>query len=247
MKQSVLVIGLGRFGTAAARELMAIGHEVLAIDRDEARVNEIAPRRHVGAAGRRERRGRAQGPRCGRLRPRDRGDQRRRRVEHLRDDGAAQPRRGVRLAKAGTALHGSILERVGATRVVYPEREMGEQVAHAFASPHVIDYLDVAPSFGIVRVTAPPAWIGRTLGELDLVGRGLTAVALRRGDRITVSPGLDSGIESGDELVLIAADDRLVQLEGSSRRRQPRNRSTEGTTADAARTTRYAAISSSPA
>jgi trk system potassium uptake protein TrkA len=213
MKQSVLVVGLGRFGTAAARELMAIGHEVLAIDRDEARVNDIAP--HVTSA----------------LQA-DASDE-----EALRALGAADFGHAIVaisgdaqssiyatmalrnlgvdnvLAKAGTPLHGSILEKVGATRVVYPEREMGEQVAHAFASPHVIDYLDVAPDVGIVRVTAPPGWIGRTLGELDLVGRGLTAVAHRRGDRMTISPGPDSGIEGGDELVLIAADERLAQLE----------------------------------
>ena len=213
MKQSVLVIGLGRFGTAAARELMAIGHDVLAVDRDEGRVNEIAP--HVTSALQ------ADASDADALRALGAAD-----FAHaivaisgdvqssifatmaLRNLGVANV-----LAKAGTELHGSILERVGATRVVYPEREMGEQVAHAFASPHVIDYLDVAPDVGIVRVTAPPGWIGRTLGEIDLVGRGLTAIAVRRGDRLTVSPGSDSGIESGDELVLIASDDRLAQLE----------------------------------
>ena len=79
-----------------------------------------------------------------------------------------EPRRGNVVAKAGTSLHGAILERVGATRVVYPEREMGARVAHAFAAPNVLDYLDVAPGFGIVRFNAPPEWIGQTLGELDL-------------------------------------------------------------------------------
>ena len=124
-----------------------------------------------------------------------------------------QPRRRERLAKAGTALHGSILERVGADRVVYPEREMGAQVAHAFASPTSSTTSTSRPAFGIVRVTAPPAWIGRTLGELDLAGRGLTGVALRRGDRADRQPRPGDRIESGDELVLIAADERLAQLE----------------------------------
>ena len=49
------------------------------------------------------------------------------------------------VAKAGTPLHGAILERVGADRVVFPEREMGVRIAHLFAYPNVIDYVDVAP------------------------------------------------------------------------------------------------------
>jgi trk system potassium uptake protein TrkA len=212
MKQSVLVIGLGRFGAAAARELMAIGHDVLAVDRDEALVNEIAPDvtsavqadasdsdalRALGAAD------------FGHAFVAISGD-----VESSIFATMALRNLGVGnvVAKAGTPLHGTILERVGATRVVYPEREMGARVAHAFADPHVIDYLDVAPGFGIVRFTSPPDWSGRTLAELDVVGRRLTVIALRRGDRLTISPGTDARVESGDELVLIGADDDLARL-----------------------------------
>jgi trk system potassium uptake protein TrkA len=65
------------------------------------------------------------------------------------------------IAKAATALHGAILERVGADRVVYPEREMGQRAAHSLAIPGVIDYLDVAPRVGIVKVSHPPrSWAG---------------------------------------------------------------------------------------
>ena len=213
MKQSVLVIGLGRFGTAAARELMAIGHDVLAVDRDEALVNEIA--QDVTSA--------AQA---------DASD-----TEVLEGLGAADFDHAIVaisgdaqssifatmalrnlgvgnvVAKAGTSLHGAILERVGATRVVYPELEMGSRVAHSFASRHVIDYLDIAPGFGIVRFSAPPDWSGRSVGELDLPGRGLTVVAIRQGDRLTVSPDADTSVAAGDELVIVGADDRLTALE----------------------------------
>ena len=213
MKQSVLVIGLGRFGTAAARELMALGHEVLAVDRDEARVNDVAPDVTYAVQA-------------------DASD-----VEALEAIGApdfdhaivaissdaeasifatmALRNLGVDnvVAKAGTTLHGSILERVGATRVVFAEREMGARVAHSFAAPHVMDYLDIAPGFGIVRFSAPPGWIGRTLRDVGLAGRGLTAVALRQGDRLTVNPDADVTIEPADEIVLIGPDDQLTELE----------------------------------
>jgi trk/ktr system potassium uptake protein len=213
MKQSVLVVGLGRFGTAAARELMAIGHEVLVVDRDEALVNEIAP--HVTSAVQ------ADASDAQALEALGAADFRHAIVAISGDTQSsifatmALRTLGVAniVAKAGTTLHGAILERIGATRVVYPEREMGARVAHAFASSHVIDYLDVAPGFGIVRFAVPPGWAGRTLGEVDPAGRGLTAVALRQGDRFTVSPDAVTTLREGDELVLVGADDRLAGLE----------------------------------
>ena len=213
MKRSVIVIGLGRFGSAAARELMRVGHEVLAVDSDEQRVNEIAPEvTHAVQL--------------------DAADE-----DALRAAGAhefehaivaitgsteasifatlALKNLGVRnvVAKAATGLHGTILERVGADKVVYPEREMGERVAHAFAVPEVIDYLDVAPRFGIVKTHPPATWIGRTLGALDLPGRlSLTPVALRRGDRVTINPSRDEVVGEKDVLILVGRDDSLEDL-----------------------------------
>ena len=213
MKHSVLVIGLGRFGSAAARELMSLGHEVLAIDVDEARVNDIAPEvthavqldasddhalTSIGA-----------------------GD-----FDHaiVAISGATEAsifatmalkNLGVRnvIAKAATNLHGSILERVGADRVVYPEREMGTRVSHTFSIPHVIDYIDVAPRFGIVKIRPPESFIGRSLKDLDLTNRmSLTPIALRRGANVTVNPHRDDRIADGDELILIGLDERLDEL-----------------------------------
>jgi trk system potassium uptake protein TrkA len=214
MKHSVIVIGLGRFGSSAARELMALGHEVLAIDDSEAKVNDIAPDvTHAVEL--------------------DASDE-----QALRDVGAgdfehaivaissnteasifatmALKNLGVRnvIAKAATTLHGRILERVGASRVVYPEREMGARVGHSFSIPHVLDYIDVAPRFGIVRVSPPARFVGRTLRELDLPGElSLTPIALRRGTNVTVNPHRDERITEGDELILIGLDEKLELLE----------------------------------
>ena len=213
MKTSVLVIGLGRFGTAAARELMRLGHEVLAVDGNEAIVNEIAP--DVTHAVQ--------------LDAADEGA--------LRAIGAAEfdhaivaissgveasifatmalKKLGVRnvVAKAGSDLHGAILERVGADRVVFAEREMGQRVAHSFAVRQVVDYLDVAPRVGIVKVRPPEAWVGRSLKDLDLPGRlQLTPVTLRRGEGVTINPHPTEVIRAEDELILIGKDDKLEEL-----------------------------------
>ena len=213
MKQSVLVIGLGRFGTAAARELMAIGHEVLAVDRDEALVNEIAP--DVTSAVQADA---ADATVLEALGAADFGH------AIVAISGATESSIfatmalrtlgvGNVVAKAGTALHGSILERVGATRVIFPEREMGERVAHSFASRHVLDYLDVAPGFGLVRVTSLPSWAGRSLAEIDFAGLGLAVVTVRQSDRLIVSPDRDVTVGEEDELVLIGPDAALSTLE----------------------------------
>ncbi|MFP5343728.1 MAG: potassium channel family protein [Candidatus Limnocylindria bacterium] len=215
MKSSILVVGLGRFGAAAARELERLGNEVLAIDRGEAIVNEIAPDvTHAVQL--------------------DASDE-----QALRSVGAGEfdyaivaissaidasifatmalKNLGVGhvIAKAATELHGAILERVGADRVVYPEREMGTRVAHSIAIPHVIDYLDVAPRFGIVKVRPPAAFVGRTLKDLDLPGRlQISPIAVRRGSDVTFNPHRDVVVEAGDELIMMGSDASLEKMDG---------------------------------
>ena len=109
-------------------------------------------------------------------------------------------------------MHGTILERVGADRVVYPEREMGVRVAHIFPYPNVIDYIDIAPGFGITMLRPPATSIGKSLTELDLGRRQLSPVALRRGDRVTVNPALSEIVQEGDLLILVGRDSGLQQL-----------------------------------
>jgi trk system potassium uptake protein TrkA len=211
--EQVMVIGLGRFGAAVARELERLGHEVLAIDRNEQLVNDIASDvTHALQL--------------------DAADE-----DALRGAGAAEfgtaivaissdaepsifatmvlKRLGVRnvIAKAGSLLHGEILSRVGADRVVFPERETGLRLAHSFNVPNVLDYLDVAPSFGIEKIRPLKSFVGRSLAELDLKGKfGITLVAIRRGRHVLVSPSRDERVTEDDELIIIGRDDALDQL-----------------------------------
>ena len=214
-RQQVLVIGLGRFGTAVARELERLGHEVLAIDVNEQAVNDVA--RDVTHAVQL-----------------DASDE-----EALRSVGAdqfqtaivaisskAEPsifatmvlkRLEVRnvIAKAGDHLHGEILKRVGADRVILPEQETGARLAHSFNVPNVIDYLDVGPNFGIEKVRPPASFVGKTIGELELKNRmGVTPIALRRGKDVIINPAREEKVAAGDELILIGRDDQLEELRG---------------------------------
>jgi trk system potassium uptake protein len=211
--QQVMVIGLGRFGSAVARELEHLGHQVLAVDIDEQTVNEAA----------------SSVTHALQLNASD--------EDALRSAGAAEFRHAIVavssdtessifaamalkrlgvpnvIAKAGSRLHGEILSRVGVDRVVYPEAEIGQRLAHTFSVPNVIDYLDVAPLFGIEKIRPPKSFIGRTLADLDLKGRlGLTPIALRRGAQVFVNPAREETVNEGDELILIGRDEKLDQL-----------------------------------
>jgi trk system potassium uptake protein TrkA len=213
MKRSVLVVGLGRFGTAAALELMRLGHEVLAVDLDEARVNDVS--RDVTHAAQLD------ATDDDALRSVGAGD-----FEHaiVAISGNAEASifaamalktQGVRnvVAKAGTPLHAAILSRVGADRVVFAEGEAGRELAHTFAIPAVLDYLDVATRFGIARVRPPASIVGRRVGDLEALPRlRLTAIALTHGEEVIVNPGPDQSIEPGDELILIGLDEALERL-----------------------------------
>ncbi|HEX2193842.1 MAG TPA: TrkA family potassium uptake protein [Candidatus Limnocylindria bacterium] len=214
-RQQVLVIGLGRFGMAVARELERLGHEVLAIDANEEAVNDVA--REVTHAVQL-----------------DASDE-----DALRGVGAdqfqaaivaisseAEPsifatmvlkRLGVRnvIAKARDRLHAEILARVGADRVILPEQETGTRLAHSFNVPNVIDYLDVGPNFGIERVRPPASFVGKSLTELELKSRmGVTPIALRRGQQVIINPAGEERLAAGDELILIGRDDKLEELRG---------------------------------
>jgi len=191
---------------------MALGHEVLALDRDEAVVNDIAP--EVTHAAQLNATDEAA------LKSVGAGD-----FEFaivaissatdasifatmaLKNLGVSQV-----IAKAATKLHGAILERIGADRVIYAEFEMGRRVAHSLSIRGVLEYLDVAPGFGIVKLRPPEAWVGRSLAQLDLGRSQISPVALRRGKEVTVNPSRDVVLGDDYELILLGRDEHLERI-----------------------------------
>ncbi|HSK11233.1 MAG TPA: TrkA family potassium uptake protein, partial [Vicinamibacterales bacterium] len=123
------------------------------------------------------------------------------------------------VAKAVTPLHGRILEKLGVSRVIFPEREMAIRVAHSLVMTDVIDYIELSRDFSIVEVPAPEAFAGRTLKQLELRPRlGLTLIAVKRrptggGPEVTnVSPSADEMIHADDRLILLGSSDRMNKL-----------------------------------
>ena len=214
------VIGLGRFGSAMAMTLTELGHDVIGVDGDESRVQQLADvithALQIDATD--EKALRAAGIQDVDVAVVSIGEN----IEssllvvmQLRDLGI-----GTIVAKAVTPLHGRILEKLGVSRVIFPEREMAIRIAHSLVLPNVIDYIELSRDFSIVEVPAPAAFVGRTLKQLELRPRlGLTLIAIKRrsddsGAVVTnIAPAADETIRPGDILALLGGNERLNQLD----------------------------------
>ncbi len=213
MKQFA-VIGLGRFGSSVARTLAKMGYEVLAIDGDEERVNDIAE--DVTCAEQvnvlEEKALKSLG-----LRNFDTvivaiGQEIKASIlvtVMLKEMGVSRI-----VTKAMDELHGRVLEKVGADIVVFPERDMGVRLAHTLVSRNIIDQIHLSSDYSIVELIAPAKFAGETLERLALRQKyGATVMAIRRGGDIIISPGARQVIAEGDVLVVIGRDEKLEKLE----------------------------------
>jgi trk system potassium uptake protein TrkA len=214
------VIGLGRFGSAMATTLVELGHDVLGIDGDEARVQQLADvvTHVVQLDATDEKALRASGIRNVDVAVVSIGEHLEASllvVMQLREMGVA-----TIVAKAVTPIHGRILEKLGVSRVIFPEREMAIRVAHSLVMPNAIDYIELSREFSIVEIPAPDAFVGRTLKQIELRPRfGLTLVAIKRrgpdGDKVvtSIAPAADEKIRRGDVLALLGSNERLSGLD----------------------------------
>ena len=213
------VIGLGRFGSAVASTLVELGQEVIGIDSGEERVRQMADvlsqtaqldatdvkaLREIGV----------QDVDCAVVSIGENIEASLLVVMQVKDLGVPRI-----IAKAVTELHGRILERLGVTRVIFPEREMAIRVAHSLVVPNVLDYIELSKDFSIVEVPAPRAFVGKTLKQLELRPRfGLTLIAIKRHsgpggvEKTTVAPSADEMIEEGDVVALIGATEKFNDL-----------------------------------
>lgn len=199
----VVVIGLGRFGTSLALELVERGTEVLALDSRRQRVQQLADDiTHTAVADTTD-------PEALRQLDVPSFD---RAVVAIGDDLEASILTTSLLAdfeiehiwaKAISRQHGRILERVGAHRVVLPEHDMGERVAH-LVTGRMLDYIEFEDDYALVKTRAPALAIGRALGESQIRSKyGVTIVGIKRpGEGFTYATQ-DTVLQHGD--ILIAA------------------------------------------
>ncbi|WCO66643.1 TrkA family potassium uptake protein [Iamia majanohamensis] len=207
---AAIVIGLGRFGSAVATTLEEMGHQVLGVDASEGIVADHASRlTHVLQADST-------------------------RIETLEEIGAKDVAVAVVAigtdieasilttsalvdlgiasiwAKALTASHARILDRVGAHHVVFPEREMGDRVAHQVTG-RMIDWIQLEDDFALVETTAPADMVGRTIGESGARQRhGVTIVCIKPVGQTFTYATAETVVQEGD-LLLVAAEARVAE------------------------------------
>ncbi|WP_090988404.1 TrkA family potassium uptake protein [Bacillus sp. OV322] len=214
MKKEFAVIGLGRFGGSIVRALAEEGMEVLAIDTNEERVNEFALVASHAVIG-------------------DSTDENVlkslgiRNFDHvivaIGDNIQSSILTTLMLkemgvenitVKAQNDYHERVLLKIGADRVVHPERDMGRRIAHNIVSNNVLDYLELSDEHSIAEIAASSKMTGKSVIDLDIRAKfGINIVAIKRGKEIIVSPLATDIFQNGDILIVIGADDDISRFE----------------------------------
>ena len=202
--KSYIVIGLGRFGSQAAKRLYEYGCEVLAIDREPDLVQPVSNlvTQAVVADARDKEVLRALGAKdfeCA--------------IVAIGDDLADSVLATMNLkelgvpyivCKASDETHRQVLLKLGADKVVIPEQEHADRLAKNLSSPNVLDYIELSEEYGIIEIPAPKSWVGKTLKELNVRAKlGVNIIAVEKGRNINVSPLADYCIAVEDIMVVL--------------------------------------------
>ena len=212
MKKQCVVIGLGEFGTSVALTLAQEGCEVLAIDKDETRIEAIVDRITHGIVG-------------------DSTDSEVLKSIGIRNFDLAVVAIGNNLeasimttilvkelgvpyvlAKSQSELHAQVLRKVGADEVVFPEKAMGIRVARNLIAGHFIDMIELSDQFSIVEVSTPASWIGKSLMQLDLRKKGLNVIARKDGDEVETLLDPDRELKADDVYIIFGSNRALTHV-----------------------------------
>ena len=226
MKQFV-VIGLGRFGSSIAKALSEKGFEVLAIDENEERVKEMEGVVSQAVVM-------------------DATDEKSLKELGIPDFDTAIVSMGETvedsimitlslkelglkkvIVKAKSDLHSKILRKVGADRIIFPEREMAEKLAESIASPKIFDFIELSKTYGIIEMVVPKKLVNKTLSHLKVREKyKVSVIAIKRKlpytlpdgstdfkEDIVVGPGGDDEVISGDVLIMLGKNEDLEKIE----------------------------------
>ncbi|MEO0948210.1 MAG: TrkA family potassium uptake protein [Cyanobacteria bacterium J06641_5] len=211
----VAVVGLGRFGRAVCSELHRMGYEVMGADRDEGLVSKVLTNKLVSRAIQLD----STDP------------------NSLKESGILEfdvvvvaignyvqesiitalnvKEGGVKhvVAKASSDIHGKLLERVGADRVVFPERDAGKELAFSLMRPTILEGFELDEEHSIVEVAIPEEFGGKTLQDLQLRNNfGLNVIAVECKDRFAINPPSTQLLRAGAAMVVVGANKDIQRL-----------------------------------
>lgn len=216
MRRTFAVIGLGRFGSSVCRVLSAEGMDVLAIDTDEAKINEF---RHI----------------VSHAVIADATDEKVlkelgiRNIDHVIVGIGENIQASILITlilkefgvkkvtvKAQSNHHETVLKKIGADQVIHPERDMGRKIAHTIISNNFLDHLELSDEHSIIEIKASKKMIGRSLVDLDIranYGCNVVGIKSKVKNTMNISPAANDPIEKDDILIVIGANQDISKFQ----------------------------------
>ena len=209
-KKQFAVIGIGRFGLSLIKELVSLGHEVLAVDKNSDKINKVMDfaTHAVEADAMDEMVIKALGLKNFDVVVVTIGEDLQSNILItilLRESGVKKI-----VAKASNELHGRVLEKIGADMIVYPERDMGIKIAKSLSSNSIMEFIEVSPDYSLIELHAPKQFYEKTLTESNIRHKyNISVLAIRRNLEVIVSPQAAEKIILGDILVVLGKNDAI--------------------------------------
>ena len=212
-EKNVLVLGLGRFGSALAKKLFEKGVEVMAVDTDYTKVQRMADQVTYAAQA-------------------DMTDEEAMKDLGIKNFDIAVIATGSNIeasieatllckdagftsviAKATTATHERILEKIGADKIIFPELDSGERLARVISGSNLLEFIEFSNEFSLAEVRVHQAWIGKDLMDLDFRNKyNLNVVAFERSGGTIINPGPHTKIEKNDLIVLLGKKEDVEKV-----------------------------------
>lgn len=211
-RKQFLVAGLGLFGTSVAVTLQGLGYDVYALDSDESIVQDLSMQLPYVVCG-------------------DASDKKTLQSLPLEDVDVAVvaignvernmmatmllKELGIKqvVSKAINSLHGAMLSKIGADKVIFAERDMGERLAHNLISAGVMDYIELSSEISVMSLPIPTEFIGKNLIEADLRRRyDVNVVAIKRDGRTLVNPKAQEVFQPEDEIVVLGTHEGVKRM-----------------------------------
>ncbi len=202
--KSILLIGIGRFGKHIAFQLNRLGHQVMAVDQNEERVNEILPyvtNAQIGDSTNMEFLV-SLGVKNFDVCIVAIGDDFQNSLEttsSLKEAGAA-----LVVARAGSDIHEKFLLRNGADKILYPEKQLAKWAAIRYASNHILDYIELDETHAIFEVSVPNAWVGMSIGEIDIRKKyNINIMAVKKEEKMNMSITSDTRLTRDNTMLVL--------------------------------------------
>lgn len=213
LNKEFVVLGLGRFGMSIAKTLAMSGCEVMAVDSREELVQDISE--YVTHAVRADVSD-AEAMRSLGIENMDAaiiGIASNMEASIMATILAKEVGIPYVVAKANSDMHARVLEKVGADKIVFPEREMGERIARNLISGNFIDMVELSDDFSMVEMAMPADWVGKSLKQLNIRrNHGINVIAKKTGDKVDINMNPDEPLREDSILIIIGDNKRLNKV-----------------------------------